>query len=439
MLIENQKDYTLNDFFDYLDLVDEQEVVIKVTGGINVPGRVRLMTAHKSKGQEFEYVFIINSIDGKWGGSRRRPEHIRLPKKIYRTLEVIEGKLEEGDDERNLFYVALTRAKKESYITHSKTSRDGREQLPTQFIQEIKKEILSPLDLSVYEKEFAKHREIEFAPNPKTKPEMQDKEFLNTLYRNQGLSVTALGNFIECPWKYFYLNLIRIPEAPNKHLMYGSAIHEAIKNYFDRFIRGEGGGQIYLVKRFKEALAHQPIEENDFNEVLEKGIKSLENWYNYYHKTWSRKVLNEFRIRGIELEPGTLINGKIDKIEILNNGKKVNVVDYKTGKPKSRNVIEGKTKSSKLNYKRQLVFYRLLLDKVGKYDMVSGDIDFIEADDKGKFHKEYFEIQPEEVQELEKKIIEVSHEIQNLTFFDKFCDDPDCRYCELRRNITKKE
>ena len=437
-LIENQKDYTLNDFFDYLDLVNEQEVFIRIAGATNVPGRVRLMTAHKSKGQEFEYVFIINSIDGRWG-SRRRPEHIRLPKGIYRTLKVIEGEFNEGDDERNLFYVALTRAKKESYITRSETSRDGREQLPTQFIQEIKEELVSSIDVGAYETEFAAHREMEFAPNPGARPEMRDKEFLNALYYSRGLSVTALGNFIECPWKYFYLNLIRIPEAPSKHLMYGSAVHEAIRNYFDRLARGEDGGKAYLVKRFEEALARYPIKENDFKEVLLKGRKSLADWYDYYHKTWPQKTLNEFRVDGIELEPGTSINGKIDKIEPLEDGKRVNVVDYKTGKPKSRNAIEGKTKSSNVNYKRQLVFYRLLLDRSGKYDMVSGDVDFIEADDKGKLHKEHFEIQSEEVQELEKKILEVSHEIQSLAFWDKFCDDPDCRYCDLRRTVTEKE
>ena len=119
----------------------------------------------------------------------------------------------------------------------------------------------------------------------------------------------------------------------------------------------------------------------------------------------------------------------------MDDSNSVNVVDYKTGKPKSRNAIEGNTKNEGGNYKRQLVFYRLLLDKAGKYKMVSGDIDFIEADEKGKFHKEHFIIEPEETVELEKKIIEVSNEIQNLAFWDKFCDDPKCKYCALRKML----
>ncbi len=433
-LIEHKKSYTLKDFFEYLDLIEEQEVSIKSGDIARLPGRIRLMTAHKSKGQEFEYVFIINAVDGTWG-SNRRSEHIRLPKNIYRTLAVVEQNLHHDDDERNLFYVAVTRARKEIFVTYSKTKRDGKEQLPTKFIQEIKENILSPLDVGNYEQEFTSHREIEFAPRMNPRPEIKDKEFLNSLFETQGLSVTALDNYLECPWHYFYVNLIRIPEASNKHLMYGNAVHETLKNYFDFLAEGEDKGKDYLVKRFEEALTHQPIEENDFHEALGKGKKALENYYGYYHNSWVKRTLNEQRVAGISLEPGVTINGKLDKIEFLGDGNEVNVVDYKTGKPKSRNVIEGTTKNSDGNYKRQLVFYNLLLNKAGKFNMVSGEIDFIEPDASGKLHKERFTIQPEEVTALEKKITEVADEIKNLKFWDTFCGETDCRYCDLRKSL----
>ena len=148
-----------------------------------------------------------------------------------------------------------------------------------------------------------------------------------------------------------------------------------------------------------------------------------------------KRTLNEQRVAGISLEPGVTINGKLDKIEFLGDGNEVNVVDYKTGKPKSRNVIEGTTKNSDGNYKRQLVFYNLLLNKAGKFNMVSGEIDFIEPDASGKLHKERFTIQPEEVTALEKKITEVADEIKNLKFWDTFCGETDCRYCDLRKSL----
>jgi len=123
-------------------------------------------------------------------------------------------------------------------------------------------------------------------------------------------------------------------------------------------------------------------------------------------------------------------------MEILDDMGHVNVVDYKTGKPKSRGVIEGTTKSSDGDIKRQLAFYHLLLDlyKEGeKFIMVSGDIDFVEPDEKGRYKKERFEITSEDVEELKQLILKVSQEILDLSFWDKFCDDPKCEFCELRK------
>lgn len=433
-LIENSKNYTLENFFSYLALVKEHNVIIRSSETVRFPGRIRLMTAHKSKGLEFEHVFIINAVDGKWG-SRRRPEHIKLPRRVYTVLESVEEALSDDGDERNIFYVALTRAKKDVYISYGKKNRDGKEQLPTQFIQEMKEEILSLLDVGSYEKEFAARRELEFAPSFQTKPKIKDKSFLNKIFEEQGLSVTALNNYLVCPWKYFYLNLIRVPEAPNKHLMYGNAVHSALKDYFDLLARGEKKDKNYLLRCFESALNRQPFKQNDYKEALEKGKKSLSNYYDARHNSWIARVINELKIDGVELEPGARILGKLDKIEFLDNGNGINVVDYKTGQPRTRNEIEGKTKNSAGDYKRQLIFYRLLLDKTGKYKMISGEIDFIEPDKKGKSKKECFEISQEEVDALEKQIIEVAREIRGLVFWNKFCGEPDCRYCEFRKEL----
>src|SRR3989344_3544460 len=187
--------------------------------------------------------------------------------------------------------------------------------------------------------------------------------------------------------------------------MYGNAVHQALKDFFDKF-RETDLGPDYLVKRFEEELSHQPIEEGDYREALAKGRKYLPEYYKNYHEGWGKNFLNEFKIDGIEIAPDVKINGKIDKIEILDTSNRVNVVDYKTGKPKTRNVIAGKTASSDGDYKRQLVFYSLLLNRFndGKYKMVSGDIDFVEPDGKGAFKKETFIINEEEVIELEKLI-----------------------------------
>jgi DNA helicase-2/ATP-dependent DNA helicase PcrA len=117
----------------------------------------------------------------------------------------------------------------------------------------------------------------------------------------------------------------------------------------------------------------------------------------------------------------------------------VRVIDYKTGKPKSRNEIEGLTESAKNTpggggYKRQLIFYKLLLDhwQDGRYRMREGVLDFIEPTEGGSYRQESFEILRDEVDALAGDIRRVAADIQTLAFWEMRCGDKDCAACTLR-------
>ncbi len=90
------------------------------------------------------------------------------------------------------------------------------------------------------------------------------------------------------------------------------------------------------------------------------------------------------------------------------------------------------------NYFRQLVFYKLLLDRWqnGRYRMERGVIEFVEPDQRGKWHREEFTITAAQVAELEETIRRVAGEIRTLAFWDKRCSDRTCPYCRLR-NVMK--
>ena len=439
-LITSHKDYTLDNFFDYLDVLKEHNISIKSKGLGYTAGRVRLMTAHKSKGLEFDYVYITSAQDGHWGG-RRNHENIKLPDQVYSLLNKLDEDFENNDDEdeRNLFYVALTRAKKQITITYAQINAEGREKLPSLFVQEIKPEFIKQFELDKTEiKPEDNESSAEFLEDSNAKPAIKEKDFLNQLFIKNGLSVTALNNYLSCPWKFFFSNLIRIPGAQNKYMIFGSAIHEALSNYFDAVVANKEPDKNYLIKRFKEALTKWPIQTNEYIEMIAKGEKDLSGHYDFYHKSWKTNILNEFNIKRISLGENIIINGKIDKIEILDSKNTVNVVDYKTGKPKSKNELAGLTKNSTGDYVRQLTFYNLLLNSYldGKYKMVSGEIDFIQPDEKGNYHKQFFTITPEMVADLTEQIKTVSKEILSLSFWDKTCDDPKCEFCALRKMIN---
>jgi len=435
-LVEVHPTNGLPEFLQYLATLKTHNLLLKKSISSAV-GQIRLMTAHRSKGQEFEYVYIINAHDGHWG-NKRRPNHLTLPARVFSLTGRILDKGATEDDERRLFYVALTRAKKGAAVSYSKESLSGQDQLPCQFITEIKPELIITKDTELIEKNFAQKKEVIFAPRIQKGIDLKSKTFIGDLFKRNGLSVTALNNYLDCPWKYFYINLLRIPQAKTKHQMYGTAVHYTLKDFFDAYRTGKADKN-FLLSRFEIYLKRQPLSEKEYDELLEKGNKTLTGYFDFYHGSWRTKTITELELRGIMLTSDVRITGKIDKIEMLGAGKEVNVVDYKTSKPKTRGEIEGSTKSSNGDIKRQLMFYNLLLNKYEngrKYTMVSGDIDFIEPDEKGKYKKESFIILSEEVDELVEIIKKTADEIINLKFWNRFCDDKDCEYCALRRMMA---
>lgn len=432
-VVASRHDASLADLLEYFQRLRDHGLLIPFSrkGGeddidAETTSKVRLMTAHGAKGREFERVYLVNVVDGHWG-NRRKIEHLKLPRAVYRRLEHLESGLAdaENDDERNLFYVALTRAKRRLVITYSRQSPEGRELLPSQFVTELKPDLIESGDSKPYEKEFRERADLIFYAPARQDSKPDEKKFLNNLFQAQGLSVTALNNYLECPWKYFYLNLIRIPQPPTPAMCYGRAVHAALKQYFDRWTRGDEPDNDFILTGFRRALSGEPLDQRDLDAALAKGKKALPG---YLKNPWvkrHRKLLNEFRIQNIPLaEPDSVkLNGILDRLEILDAANQAIVVDYKTGRPKAR-----------AQMKRQLVFYNLLLDRFdrGRFKMVSGQIDFVEPDAKGKYHTEAFEITKDEKQELEAQIKAVADEITTLSFWDKTCGGKDCKYCELR-------
>ncbi len=130
---------------------------------------------------------------------------------------------------------------------------------------------------------------------------------------------------------------------------------------------------------------------------------SFEQLFEKKVQYWTKDIESELEIKGIRINDDLLLNGKIDMVEILDKNFKVNVYDFKTGPVRTRNYIEGKTKDSNGNIKRQLVFYKILLDryKNGFYKMQSGIIDFVANGKKEHTYKrEVFDISKDESEDL---------------------------------------
>ena len=420
--------YTLADLVNYIELLELHDVSVRKDRSILAPERVRLMTAHRSKGLEFAYVYIIGAEHARWGSGGSK-SYFHLP-----LLAEAPGDDAELEDERRLMYVALTRARTEAVVSYARAREDGAPQLPSQFIADME-EVL-PYDPSVFEQNVLPHELL--APRTSTAHSAKDKQFLNELFIDQGLSVTALNNYLTCPWSYFYSNLLRIPKAPDKHALFGNAVHAALRDLLESVRGGAMLSQEEFVERFRTAAEGQPFSQFDLAEALKKGREMLGAYYDTYKDSWQLTALAElniavsFALPYTDL-PAVPLRGILDRVEFLSE-EEVVVYDYKSGRPKTRGEIEGTTKNSNGNYKRQLVFYRLLLSlfERGKWRAREGVIDFIEPDKKGRFHRERFELRAEDVDLLKQELTLAAREIYDLSFWDTRCSSRDCSYCALR-------
>lgn len=386
---------------------------------------VQLMTAHGSKGKEFEYVYMVNVTARNWEKSRGFGG-IALPVKSY-----------QGDvhDERRLFYVSMTRAKKTLYITHSQTDWEGKEQEKSRFITEVPEQYVEVVEANNFEQKHLTDIELFIQPTTQKKT-IYDAQFIKELFLKRGLTVTALNNYLECPIKYFYKNLIQIPSGYSPVLEYGNLMHGALEKFF---VQSKKEEKILSVKKllgfFEEAVKHSSLNAKEIQKYKPRGLTSLESWYKTrlkdlkYLVDIERKIYKDFELTNGET---IMLNGKLDKIEYLESvlDGPIRIVDYKTGRPFSK-----KSKDEKEELKRQLAFYNLLLDgyKDNKFYIKEAVLDFLEENDKGEHEQFAMHISEEEISELKKIVEDIAFEIMSGELLSKGCNKKDCEWCAFHK------
>ena len=404
-----KKEYFLADFLDYINILEEYNISIDLGGNDLIDG-VNLMTAHGSKGLEFESVYITNFIDSKWGGKKKMPQIFILP------TSKVQGDV---DDERRLFYVVLTRGKENVQITYSKLDLEGREKIPSRFLEEIEnfEENEQTKNVCVEYKKIEQKNITEkiksyFGQKEEKILSIFDKKYIKKLFLQNTLSVSALNNYKQSPIRYFFRNLVRIPSVQTKPLIFGNIIHDTL----DRFFKEKGKRDILEI--FEESLQKFLIPENFFEDIESRGKEVLESYFEKYQNDFDFDVDTEKRMFAeLKLKNGEILKlyGIIDKMEKLDGGK-IRVVDYKTGK-----TFGEKNKDQKEDLERQMIFYKLLIDKYYDDNRVSeGVLDFVEKSKKtGEFERQKKVIDAKDVAELEQEIQDFAEDIMSGAFLEK--------------------
>src|SRR5438034_4390468 len=219
----------VREFVNHLDaLIDAGEDPAVAEAEVETPA-VRVLTVHKAKGLEFPVVFLVTLVQDKFP-LRGRRDALELP------VELIKETLPSGDfhkqEERRIFYVGMTRAERELYLTSARDYGGTRERKVSQFV-------LEALDLPKDAARPFKARAIEetqrFAP-----PAEPDAARLAPIPPEQELLIShkQVDDYQTCPLKYRYVHVLRVPILRHHTVVYGATIHRVVEYYLLRRAAG---------------------------------------------------------------------------------------------------------------------------------------------------------------------------------------------------------
>ncbi len=326
---QSEENRTMKGYLEFLNLELRagEEGVLKFDPNTG-PEALKVLTVHSSKGLEFKFVFIINMVDQRFP-TRAKRDAIEIPVALIKDI------LPEGDfhlqEERRLFYVALTRAKTHLYLSWSKDYGGAKEKKPSLFLQETN---LVPSETA----RKATGKVVFNKPKRRVK-----KEVYHDLPTN--FSFSQISQFINCPLDYKYRYYLRLPMPGNPYLSFGQTIHAVLEKYLEQYQRSLQAKQQDLFN--KEVKAELPAEKLLF-ELYEK--EWVDDWYE------SKEQKEQYRARGKEIlkkfyeettanpptpvlieQPFSLklgaekqyqFNGKLDRADQVEGG--LQIIDYKT-------------------------------------------------------------------------------------------------------------
>jgi DNA helicase II / ATP-dependent DNA helicase PcrA len=412
-----------------LNLVDNS-VFMTTTKSVN------LMTAHKSKGLEFDTVFVINCNQSNWV-SGNKGQKVSLLSNLN-----LAGESDNNNDKMRLFYVALTRAENHLYLTSSSASDSGEVVNELSFLQYLHQD-----DLTKTEVKDLKNESLELdlqKKHPETILEKQEYKILEAVLRDYKMAVTHLNNFLDMeykigntkrgPAKFLESNLLRFPQTPNADAAYGTAMHKAMQDFYNQSLKLKTKPSIeFLIENFESSLNQQKLISTEREKKRVFGIQNLTKWFELKQEM-EELFQTEYSFgNGVKVGEATL-SGNLDKVVFDTTNRTIKVVDYKTGKvldkwdrytkdqPKSK-LQAGDLKTSKqTTHQIQLQFYKILIENSpefkNKYIVKTGELEFLDCSNENYKTIPTLELDLDhiETQRLYKIIQAVWRRIMNLDF-----------------------
>lgn len=419
---EQQNDHAvlhtfLEEFQEERSAGEEGSLAFDVESG---PDVIKLMTVHASKGLEFRHVFVVNLVDRRFP-TQARGEAIPLPDGL------VNERLPEGDwhleEERRLFYVAMTRAKEGLFFTSAEEYGGARKKKWSRFLHELG---YRPEDASI-------PAAAEFNDVCDQQPVVLSEQHLAIPVPKQ-FSFTQLAAFKMCPLQYKFAHVLKIPVFGKGQFSFGKTMHNTLHAFFSQRLERAAQKQGVLFEDTAAALSPYDTSHSSLDDLLsiygkewqddwfkddkereeyrERGGKSLRALHASFKDLPPRPLFLEI---GFTVKIGEIVlKGRMDRVDAYEDG--VEIIDYKTGHPKKELTPEDK---------EQLFLYQLAARDVLSLKPKKLSFHYLEDNSRVSFLGT-----DEELLDFQEKVAERVAGIKASVFPPKA--GPHCKFCDFR-------
>jgi DNA helicase-2/ATP-dependent DNA helicase PcrA len=344
---------TLREFLEYVEWFREAGGCLAEDGGEDDPvaalapadfssglpeDAVQLMTVHAAKGLEFPCVFVLRLSPGSFPHNYKEPL-VEFPQQLRSKETAAESapKVLHEEEERRLFYVAMTRAENELYLC-GKISNAKNDPVPTKYMRELVKAGKSALKGAIDCRQLPPDGIVPTL-HAAAEPQPLISQWVQLPARCDAplgeLSASAIEQYERCPLAFKLSRDWCIPEEPAAMMQFGSAMHLALKGYFDSVRAGHPADEEAVIACFRDEFSKAKIEEDAQRELYDKdGCEQLRQFLRSDLAKPAGEILNNERFFRANIG-GTMVKGRMDRLERI-DGDRVSIVDYKTGKPKTQ-------------------------------------------------------------------------------------------------------
>ena len=319
-LVEND---SIRSFARYLDLLAEVGDNPATSEADLDEDAVSVLTVHKAKGLEFGTVFLVGLIEDRFPGRERR-ERIPVPDSVLK--ETLPGRENYLQEERRLFYVAMTRARRALYMTWAKD-------YGTRRLKKVSPFVLEALDIPKMPDEVLKASVLEeirryalSAARPKTAAAARPAGLLR-------LSFVRVEDYLVCPLKYKFRHGLRVPVLPHHTLVFGRVLHATLHTYLRQRQKGRPADLESVLADYRKNWVNEGFLSREHEELRRAaGEKALRLFYEREEESGRTPTFLERPFRW--QEKGLRFSGRFDRVDFEEAG--AVITDFKTGEAASQ-------------------------------------------------------------------------------------------------------